>query len=396
MISDIEKKLNKILDFWHQYVEIYSACRNKRYLNYTERGKQNYINSIIGYILDVHPIIFSDIINKTWINVNSSSESVLADTDEFYTSKMIADNISFLQSIYIQQDLMKELLYIFKKTPKNINDDKDYIINRNIRNELIGHPLGNHEGTLKNTTVFSYLSNYENVEYLKYAKENNYRLSIESFKRSEVISRHTNFMNNYLDKILLQIYKILNLLKKNIETCIEPYIDKLEFSNLLGMISNKYESMLNNTPGFDWYDKNILLDVYKKKNQHPRYEHVITIFMNNLKQSISDTKKGIDLFSTEQIHQTNWPTQSDLNKIILNNNISKTEDETNNIQNISLTNLNKLYSMENTDFDFQYGFLKDDCEKSPELNIELEHMKNNIGCKLEYYSAYYYAVKLLS
>lgn len=88
----IVKKLDKIREAWNFSFLDYDFCR--RHINYTEEVATNYFGDIANYFDDTFPII---------------SQTTFDDDRKEHLSNAIA----LLQAIYIQQDLMDELMIIF-------------------------------------------------------------------------------------------------------------------------------------------------------------------------------------------------------------------------------------------------------------------------------------------
>lgn len=122
MNHEILSKLSKVNEIWNHYIWEYKFCSNK--IKFNDDVKTNYFGDLLGYFSDTFEVIYSD--------KKSASFS-----DNFsYT-------ISFLQAIYIQQDFVQEMLEIFKigVDKGQLKQDPKYSINRELRNELVGHPI---------------------------------------------------------------------------------------------------------------------------------------------------------------------------------------------------------------------------------------------------------------
>ncbi|MDO6802654.1 hypothetical protein Q4595_09350 [Wenyingzhuangia sp. 1_MG-2023] len=310
---------------------------------------------------------------------------------------MISENISFLQSIYIQQDLMRELLSIFNygELSNNLNNDENFAINREIRNELVGHPLGSWKNNLKSTAVFSYNPKPGFIEYHTYAKKNNYNLEMKSISMIDIINRHNQFMNDYLDIILCQIEKNLKNLKKEIEVKLEHRLQNLSFEDYINLLSSKFESILQN----HWYSQEILLTIYQKREEHDRYKNAIEDFTSNLEFWIKDTKAGIDSFLLKFTIENGAEPQID-NKapnVILSDTPTAVENKLRENLNNCKTSLREVYNPNidshklNSKFNSVLFFSPD----NKGFKNEIEHMKNNIEDKAEYISSYLLANKIL-
>lgn len=185
MNYEIEVKLNEISNIWNHFIVPCKFCRNK--LNYGEQKLTNYFVGITGYFHDTFEIIIEPQVYNNF-----------KETFSYF--------ISFLQAIYIQQDLVKELLNIFglKNARKNLNKNITYSLNRKIRNELIGHPISRDKKNgdiLVSSTTFGYMPEQNSITYLRYHRDNNFNGEIISYDISEIRNRHIEFLNNYFDKI---------------------------------------------------------------------------------------------------------------------------------------------------------------------------------------------------
>ena len=114
MKKESDKYVDEICDVWNHY--IYSNKFFHSLINFRDNKGTNYFGDIIKYLSDTNVIIEIDQVFK----------------DDFYNN--FSNAISFLQAIYVQQDLIEELLYIFScKSNKGIlKVDSNYSINRQI------------------------------------------------------------------------------------------------------------------------------------------------------------------------------------------------------------------------------------------------------------------------
>jgi len=180
-------KLNKIANIWNDFIWQYKFCSSK--IRFDDDVKTNYFGDILGYFSDTFPIVFSE--KRQFSNY----------------SEKFSFTISFLQAIYVQQDFIQELLEIFKtsKNKYHLKQDENYFINREIRNELIGHPIRKmgiptnkiislsceycdktiqkprKKTALISSTLFSYQSKNEEIQYLRYHRDNNFEFESRSF-----------------------------------------------------------------------------------------------------------------------------------------------------------------------------------------------------------------------
>lgn len=98
MKEEVKYKLEQIASVWNDFIWENDFC--KQTIKFTTEVETNYFGDILGYFQDTFDIIFDKRESKSY-------------SDRF------SNQISFLQSIYVQQDFIEELLIIFKcKTNK--------------------------------------------------------------------------------------------------------------------------------------------------------------------------------------------------------------------------------------------------------------------------------------
>jgi len=372
---ELKYKLDNIRDVWNDFILEYDILQKK--IKFTSEVKTNYFGDMLGYFLDTFDIIFDD-------------REAKSHSDRF------SNQISLLQSIYVQQDFVEEFLSIFKikinKVIINKSDlkkDSNYSINRDIRNELVGHPIRKYEGKFISSCLFGYNGGNDKIVYLRYHKDNNYKFESMEFQISDIIIRHSEFLNTYFDKILVKLQHILNAYRKEIEK-VEKLIDNKDFSEILKIVSVFYESIFE----YDFiYNKESLLKIYSRKEEHPRYQNLIDKFYNDLRASLKEKKEySIKLFEPKKTNVT-FNIEKPLFEV---NDIIKFVDFSTQTPNDNIERpvtydyeLGKLATRRDREnFDFFSGCLRSKCSDNQLVLDELEHMKLNIYNDIEYYSAY--------
>ena len=369
------KKLDRISDIWNHYIWEYKFCSSK--IKFTTDVRSNYFGDILSYFSDTLPLIYK-------------SEN----TDSFTGN--VGSSIILLQGIYVQQDLVEELLHIFKcKIEKgDLKKDKNYSINRELRNELVGHPIrkDNIDGKnqLLSSTLFSNLITSETIAYLRYHIDNNYKFESVTHKREDILQRHTDFLITYFDIIISKLKIIIGQFKRKIEQ-IENVLENGSFENILKIVSNSFECIFT----IDYlYKPDLLRKIYKLQGQHLRYNIAIDTFLKELKESLHEKKNSIDEFILDK----DWGSTDfsklklEIPKIIFTKSTKKVKPIKRKLYHYEL---GKLVSND----DFQKflmfsSFIKLEC-KDPIVLEELEHMKTNYRNNLEYYSSYNYLQKLV-
>lgn len=365
MKKEVKYKLDRIADIWNTFIWEYDFCRRK--IKFTLDVKTNYFGDILGYFQDTFDIIFDDRESKSH-------------SDRF------SNQISLLQSIYVQQDFMEELLLIFKcRIEKgDLKKDSNYYINRDIRNELVGHPIRKHKGELISSCLFGYNGGEDKVIYLRYHKDNNFKFESMEFPIPEIIERHKEFLNNYFNVILNKLESILLSFFKKIEE-LEELINTQSFNKILEMASLHYESIFKYT---DIYNKESLLKIYARKDEHRRYQNLIDKFYSDLRNGLKETKE----YSTDLFHRRKEINISEIEKPLFDIEFTDAKEiDKSNIE-IPVTyhyELGKIATKRSPkEFDFFGGCLKRKCGDNKLVLNELKHMELNMYNDIEYFTAF--------
>jgi hypothetical protein len=278
-MKNIKLKLSKINSHWNEFYFKKKFFQNK--INFTDEVKTNYYGDLNNYLQDTLSLIKSFKIIKF---------------DEDYISQTIV----LLQVIYTHQDLIDELLYIFK-LQNSTNEDKNP--NRDIRNELIGHPISRDKrdnNKLKSSILFDIRN--EDRNYISYAKYSMRKSELKKYSVHEIIENHKFFLNKYLDKILSKMEKEIKQYQKLIEKVFEiPLYQQFDFINKI--------------------DKKLLLDIsyifekdslkyyYQNMRKHRRYLYCLKQYKRVLKSVIKNQEDKtkyyslIEIYDREQLHK---------------------------------------------------------------------------------------------
>lgn len=366
MKTTVEDKLDRIADIWNYFIWDYKFCSNK--IKFNEDVKTNYFGDILGYFKDTLDIVFTS-------NKHSN-----------YTDKF-SFTISFLQAVYIQQDFIQEMLEIFKTGIDKgaLKKDPTYYINRDLRNELVGHPIRKFEDKLISSTLFSYQAREDEIQYLRYHKDNNFKFESKTYKIAEIQERHREFLEKYFDEILLKLKSILEEYLLELDK-LENVIDKHDFKTVLKLVELYFEAIFKS----DFvYDKASLSKIYDRRNEHIRYQNFIDKFYNDLRTAIAEKRYSVkDVFERKAIDKTSFDSLS-LPKIEIvfassddTEEVKKTQQETYHYE------IGKIATKRNSmDFDFFGGILKAKCKSNDLVLSELEHMGQNISDEIEYYTS---------
>lgn len=271
-MKTIKSKLSEINSYWNKYYFIKEFFQKK--INFTDEVKTNYYGDLNNYLHDTLDLI------KPFKKIKSDAD-------------YIAQTIVLLQVIYTQQDLIDELLYIFK-LQKSTNEDKNP--NRNIRNELVGHPISRDKkdnNKLKSSILFDIRNEDEN--YISYAKYSMRKSELKKYSVQEIIENHKIFLNKYLDKILEKIEKEIKEYQEQIKKVFEipllnqfDYLDKID-KNLLSGISYIFE-------------KDSLKYYYQNMRKHRRYLYCLKQYKRALKSVIKNEEDKTKYYSLIEIY----------------------------------------------------------------------------------------------
>lgn len=390
MKTTVEDKLDRIADIWNYFIWDYKFCSSK--IKFNDDVKTNYFGDILGYFKDTLDIVFT---------TNKHSN---------YTDKF-SFTISFLQAIYIQQDFTQEMLEIFRiEIDKgNLKQDPNYYINRDLRNELIGHPIrkigipteefvkkkcdscGNLFNKPKNklallsSTLFSYQESEDEIQYLLYHRDNNFKFESRTFKIADIQARHRQFLETYFDVILAKLKSILYVYLTELDK-LEKVIDNHDFNTVLKLVELYCEAIFKS----DFvYDKTSLIKIYDRRNEHIRYQNFINKFYNDLRTAITEKRNSVkDIFERKVIDMAAFEGLL-LPKI---NVVFANSDDTDGVpmprKETYHYEISKIATKRNSmDFDFFGGILKAKCKDNNLVLSELEHMEKNIYNEIEYYTS---------
>jgi len=271
-MKKIKSKLSKINSYWNEYYFIKKNFQKK--INFTDEVKTNYYGDLNNYLHDTLDLV------KPFKRIKS---------DKDYISQIIV----LLQVIYTQQDLIDELLYIFK-LQNSTNEDKNP--NRDIRNELIGHPISRDKrdnNKLKSSILFDIANKDEN--YISYAKYSMRKSELKKYSVQKIIENHKILLNKYIDKILEKIEREIKEYQKQIKKVFKipllnqfDYIDKTD-KELLSSISYIFEN-----DSLKYY--------YQNMRKHRRYLYCLKQYKRALKSVIKNEEDKSKYYSLIEIY----------------------------------------------------------------------------------------------
>jgi hypothetical protein len=279
------------------------------------------------------------------------------------------------------------MLEIFKTgvDKGGLKKDPTYYINRELRNELVGHPIRKFEDNLISSTLFSYQEKEDEIQYLRYHKDNNFIFESKTYKIAEIQERHREFLEMNFDVILLKLKSILEEYLSELDK-LENVIDKHDFKTVLKLVELYFEVIFKS----DFiYDKASLSKIYYRRNEHIRYQNFIDKFYKDLRTAITEKRNSVkNIFEREVIDKISFDSLSIPKIEIVFTNSSDTEDFTKQRQETYNYEIGKIATKRNSkDFELFGGILKEKCKDNELVLGELEHMAKNISDEIEYYTS---------
>ena len=376
----IRKKLDLLNTIWVDYFFSYPYFENK--VKFTEEEKTNYVGVLFGYFRDSLDIVFSEPPKQ----FNS------------YVEKF-SFQIALLQSIYVQQDLTEELLRVFKTgiERNKLNEDENFSINRQIRNELIGHPISRDKNkNLISSTVFGYEKSGNSIQYLKYEFPDEKNV-VQIVEINDVLERHNTFLNTYLDKLLNVSFPKLKNFKKEVLDVLNILLSQSNNDNVIRFYEIHFSLKFER-------ENEITLTELKElptKKLHLRYIHSFNIYIDYINDFCKDSIERIEKILNEKFIQST--SDSSLESQLIFPKITFVEsdnrDETNSFFKRKNYNyeLGKLISKRNlSDFDFYASSICDENANDDTIIQEIEHLRKKLNNKMEYICGWNYLSYLLS
>lgn len=365
----VRTKLERITDFWNNFVWNYKFIRNQ--IVWNNEVKTNYYGDILNYFNSTFDLI-----------ERKPPKSDFQDTIFYMTG--------LLQIIYVHQDLTDELLRIFKLAESK---REDKIPNRDIRNELIGHPISRGEIGNPNKLISSVFwgreLTTENLHYIRYSIEKNFKGEEFSYKTKDIVESHHIYLNKYFDIMLMKMRYVLNKYSKRLNELQIALEKQIEFPKIVTLTSQLYEYIfeLNYLYNIKYLD-----ECYSRRKEHIRYQYVTEYFKEDLTNCLKETQSYIqELMSeieTEKLTKENIEIPqihiSYLNKTDTINAISRKKDYHYEIE--------KLHEKQPV---FGLYFLKNLFKDDETIIEELTNMELNIDDNLEYYSSFEYVKYLI-
>ncbi|WP_320048142.1 hypothetical protein [uncultured Ilyobacter sp.] len=357
----IETKLDKIAEIWNDFILNEEFFQRK--INFDSEVETNYFGDILHYFYDSLILIKENIPED--------------DKDSFSASVFYA--IGLLQIIFIQHDLVREFFYIFnidKAEKKEFEKEIKRI--RDLRNELIGHPINRNSktGELRSTVFWGNRMSKNQIHYLKYTRKDNFKRGIQKeFSITQLIGNQEVVFKKYLNLILLNLKEYLREYLDNISQIEVSLNEGHDFFYLIDKIQNNCTLLWNKHIIFD---KDILLECHTKKIDHPRYENTLEIFRNKLNYNIVNLRNRVYANLDEESKTVSFQNK--------NREIFKYSEE---LAHFLVRLFEKRQVKE------RITSLRDTFSDFPHILEELENMESNTENNTEYYSSYFYLTGVL-
>jgi len=356
----IKYKLDKITSFWNFH--LWDVKETQREIRFDKDVRTNYYGDILKY--------FTDTLDLLKIPENISSD---------FRDNIIS-SIGLLQIIYVQQDLIDELLQIFK-LEKSSKSDKNP--NRDIRNELVGHPINRDRNRkLKSSVFFGTGLSKSKLHYIRYDRKNSFKVESLKYDFHAIVERHKDFLNKYLDLIWDKVISILESYKNKLIDFENALDNKIPFKEILQLTEKLLAGIFENRY---IYRKDYLLEYLKRQKEHKRYKNAIELFKSELINSIKETIKNIEDLINAEFEEKPKPESSEGDYKIILKPLRESQEIGDKKDYDYHYELEKLHDRK---LIFGFSDLKDRFSGNKVIREELENMEKHYYNDLEYYCSF--------
>lgn len=297
-----KKRLIKITIVWNNY--ILNECYNKNKINY--KNRHNDYAEILNYFLDTFESIAA-------YNEKSSDTS-------FGDALLL--KIGLLQILYVHQDLIREMTNIFGTKEVDIINRKEL---RNLRNELVGHPIcRDKEGDLISSVLWDYNDDIDNISYTKYYYKIDKTEEIKH-KIEDILEKHNDYLIYNFNEIYKKQKKIINIYKtkmQHLKKMIENQVDK---QRIIGFVKD----YMNNFSKMSFFTVETMKKAVSKYDDDERYRIFYEYFLVELGKHVDEVINNID----ELINEKKYNEDKDAKEkhVIIIDIITDSTDEVHNI-----------------------------------------------------------------
>lgn len=280
-VENLHEKMEKIGIDWSRY--FLSEAFFQGNIKYTDDVATNYLVEVIRYMKDTN----RSVIEFMKLCINSSKTSL---------HMKILLQTGFLQCLYVQQDLILEVLEIFKLQSCNSEDWK-YI--RDLRNKLVGHPVcrsKDKEKALRSTVLWTNNKDINIISFIEYPKGQFSEKIFNEENVSNLLSKHYQYMSKYLNDVLNKMATIKedygniihNFLRMNDEI-LESRVDCLKTTYLTSLDS------LSRIIQYEYLEYAILKNKETDDEKYRLYIDTCIKFIKNILQERYGNISGKDI-----------------------------------------------------------------------------------------------------
>lgn len=350
----------KIRESWNDFFLESRYCQQQ--INFGTEERTNYMGDLLNYFDDT-----IDLLEQ--IPLKPNYQLALYDT------------VSVLQLMYIGQDLIDELRFVFKM-PQSSGVEK--LLIRTLRNELTGHPISRDKKNNFISSVFFTRNSHGNViEYLRYHKEKDYKSEVIRYEWSELVKVHEAYLLDNLKDILATIKDKLKQYQNQLSQFLQSF-PRIPFDGLVIKTEHLMETFFENS---NLYSASNLRHFFEQRDLHPRYSHCISCFIRELKRDLLQLQIDLKQFRASEPLLENLGSDNQVMARTVftkgSHKVAETQPMQRNIsyQFSKLREKHPIYGIK---------YFLDHYQDDPELLSELRHMQCVIDDDKEFYCCYEY------
>ena len=350
----------KIREAWNDYFLESRYCQQQ--INFGPEERTNYMGDLLNYFDDTIELLEQ-------IPLKPNYQLALYDT------------VSVLQLMYIGQDLIDELRFVFKM-PQSSGADK--LLIRTLRNELTGHPISrDKKNNFISSVFFTRNSHGKVIEYLRYHKEKDYKSEVIRYEWSEVVKVHENYLLGNLKEILATIKDKLKHYQNQLSQFLKSF-PRISFDGLVSKTEHLMEVFFERS---SLYSDSNLRYFFQRCDLHQRYSHCINCFIRDLKRDLLQVEMDLKQFRAGELPIENLKSVHQvMTKIVFTKGSDKII-ESKQIQRNIRYQFSKLREKHPI---FGIEYFIETYQDDPELLSELRHMQSVIGDDREFFCSYEY------
>jgi len=350
----------KIREAWNNYFLESRYCQQQ--INFGPEERTNYMGDLLNYFDDTIELLEQ-------FPLKPNYQSALYDT------------VSVLQLMYIGQDLIDELRFVFKM-PQSSGADK--LLIRTLRNELTGHPISrDKENNFISSVFFTRNSHGKVIEYLRYHKGKDYKSEVIRYEWPEVLKVHETYLLDNLKDILATIKNKL----KQYQNQIAQFLKSFPSISLDGLVIKTEHLMEAFFEHSSLYSASNLPYFFQRRDLHQRYSHTIESFISDLKRDLLQLESDLKQFRAAELPVENLESDHQVvARIVFIKGADKVAENKPIQRNIryQFSKLREKHPI------FGIEYFIESYQDDPELLSELTHMQSVIADDPEFSCSYEY------